>query len=293
MRITQGITYNKYINDMMRKQEALYRENLQLSTGRKVNRPSDDPVNASRILSSKTILGEYAQFEKNISYGLSYLSEAEHSLQSAKDIIMKIQELAVSEATGTADAFSRSNTSKVVAGLYDQLVSIGNTKLDDRYIFAGYKTGSPAFTSAGVYQGDANSYGVKVNTTTSVTIGVNGGEVFSGLPGGTDVLASVADLVTALGANYAAGIQSSIDTLEASYKQISESVSVVGGRISRLNSVQQDITFSKTDIQTTLSSLEDVDVTKVISDLKLGQVALEASIASAGKVFGISIFNYL
>lgn len=293
MRITQNITYNKYINDMMRKQESLYKSNLELSTGRKVNAPSDDPVNASRILASRSIMAEYDQYEKNIEYGLSYLNEAEHTLQSAKDIITRIQELAVSESTGTASAFSRSNTAKVVSGLYDQLISIGNTSFDGRYIFAGYKTATEAFTPAGVYQGDANAYGVKINSNTSVTLGINGGEVFKGVPGGTDVFQSVSDLVTALNANDPAGVQASLDTLEASYKQVSEAVSTVGGRITRLNAVRSDITYSRTELKVTLSSIEDADITKVISELRLGQTALEASIASAGKVFSINIFNYL
>lgn len=293
MRITQSITYDKYINDLMRKQESLYKSNVELSTGRKVNAPSDDPVNASRILTTKSVLSEYDQYEKNIGYGLSYLNEAEHSLQSVKDILTRIQELAVSESTGTADAFSRANTAKVVSGLYDQLISIGNTRLDERYIFAGYKTNTQPFTPAGVYQGDANSYAIRINSTTTVTLGINGGEVFSGVPAGIDVFKSVSDLVTALGANDATGIQSSLDTLEASYKQVSEAVSTVGGRITRLNAVQNDLTFSKTELQVTLSSLEDADMTKVISDLQLGQTALQASIASAGKVFSINIFDYL
>ncbi|MBI5587082.1 MAG: flagellar hook-associated protein FlgL [Deltaproteobacteria bacterium] len=293
MRITQSITYNKYINDIMRNQESLYKLNQELSTGRKVNAPSDDPVNASRILTGKSVLSEFNQYEKNIDYGLTYLNEAEHTLQGAKDIITKIQELAVSESNGTASAFSRANTAKVVSGLYDQLISMGNTSFDNRYIFSGFKTGTPAFSPTGAYQGDANKYAVKINSNTTVTLGVNGGEVFKGTAGGVDVFQSISDLVTALNANNSTGVQASLDTLEASYKQVSEAVSTVGGRITRLNAVQTDISNSKIDLKTTISSIEDADMASVISELKLGQIALEASITSAGKVFSINIFNYL
>lgn len=74
---------------------------------------------------------------------------------------------------------------------------------------------------------------------------------------------------------------------------LSEAVSAVGGRITGLNAVQNDKTFSKPELQVTLSSLEDADITKVISDFQLGQTALQASIASASKVFGINSFDYL
>lgn len=293
MRVTQNIIYNKYISDMFAKQETLYKSNLQLSTGKKINAPSDDPVNASRILSTKSVLTEFDQYDKNINYGLSYLNQSEHSLQEAKDLILKIQELAVSESSSNSNADTKANTAKVVKSLYDQLISIGNTNFDDKYIFAGFKTSAQAFSSTGVYQGDANRFGIRISSNTTITLGVNGGTVFSGAGGGVDVFKSVSDLVTALNTNDSAGVQASLDTLDASFKQVSEAVSEVGGGINRLNSTQTEIANSRTELKTTLSSIEDADVTKVISELQLGQVALQASIASAGKVFGINIFNYL
>lgn len=294
MRITQNITYNTYINDLMRKQESLYNLNLELSTGKKVNAPSDDPVAASKILSSRSVLSSFDIYEKNIDSGLEYLNVSEKTLSNVKDVLSKMQELAVSESSTLADAGTRSNSANVASSLFDQLVSLGNTTdQNSQYIFSGYKADTQPFDSAGAFMGDANKKTVKINPSSTITLGVNGSEVFKGSAGGTDIYKAASDFVTALKNNDTAGINAAIKTLDTSFNQVSEFQSDVGGRITRLQSSKNDISNARLDVKSTVSNLEDADVTKVISDLQLGQVALNAAMTSAGKVFSVNIFNYL
>lgn len=293
MRITQNITYNTYVNDMMRRQESLYGIDKQISTGKRINTASDDPVNANNILTSKSLLSSFEQYGRNIDYGLSYLNITEKSLDRAKDVLSRIQELAVTASTGTADGSSRSMIASEVNNLYDELVSIGNTNFDGKYIFSGYKTDTAAFSSSGAYQGDANSQQIKISAGSNLTLGVNGGEVFKGIGGGTDILQAVSDLASALSANDTAGIKSSIGTLESSYSQVSNAVSDIGGKVSRLTASSDDLTMFKLEVKSLISGMEDADLTKLISELKVNQVALEASLASASKIFSVNIFDYL
>lgn len=293
MRITQNISYNTFINDIMRRQENVYDLNKQISTGKRVNAPSDDPVKAKEIISAKGILKNFEQYERNIDSGLSYLSTAEGALDTAKDVLSQIQEIAVNHATGTSEPSARLNAANVVSNLYDQLVSVGNTTIDNKYVFSGFKTGTQAFTSTGAYQGDANKQQIRINTNSTMNLGLNGGEIFKGTAGGVDIMQGVADLKTALETNDAAGIQASIGTLEASFDQISGAVADIGGRVSRLTTAKDDFSNSKLELRSQISVLEDADITQVISDLKLSQVALEAAMSSAGKVFSINIFDYL
>ena len=127
MRVTQNITYNTYINDIMRRQESLYKLSKQLSTGKAVNSPSDDPVKTDKILTSKSILSGFEQYERNMDSALDYLNTSEDAFASVKDVIMTLQELATSSATGTSDASSRANTAVTVNQLYQQLLTIANT----------------------------------------------------------------------------------------------------------------------------------------------------------------------
>lgn len=294
MRVTQGMMYNSYINDMSSRQDSMYTLNNEVATGLKLNAPSDDPLGTSQLLSSKSALSGLDQTGRNVDSAVSYLNTAEGSLNSAKDLLTSIHEIAIQGASDTENASSRSNLASVVKSLYDQLISVANTQVGGRYIFSGFKTDTAAFDSSGNFQGDANSY--QVNTGSSnMTVGVNGGEVFkgTGLVGGVDVLQSVSNLVTALNNNDTAGIQSAISSVDASSSQVINAVSDIGARSSRLSSIQNDLSNSKLEVQKTISNLQDADLTKVVSQLQLGQIALQASMASAGKIFSLNIFNYL
>lgn len=293
MRITQNLTYERYINDLMRRQEDIYRINKQISTGKRVNAASDDPVSANDILTSKSLLASFGQYSNNIDYGVSYLGITETALDRVKNVLTRLQELAVSAASGMANNDTRSFIKSEVDALRDELISIGNTNFDGKYIFSGYETDTPAFDASGNYQGDTNAQAIKISAASTLTLGINGGEVFKGAGGGLDILTAVSDFSTALAANDQAGVQTAIGNLDTAFTQVSTAVSDIGGRVSRLNAAKDDYSSYSLELKMTISSLEDADITHLISDLKISQVALEAALASAGQVFKMNIFNYL
>ena len=293
MRITQNMTYNTYINDIMRRQEALNGLNKQLSTGKKVNAPSDDAVGAATILTSKSLLSSLGQYQRNIESAYTRLNLSEKALAGVKDVLTSIKEIAVLSATGTADAASRANSAVVVSNLYDELVSLGNMEIGGQYLFSGFKTDTPAFSATGAFQGDANKQEVRINASSSISIGVNGGEVFKGTGGGTDIFQTVSDLITALNSDDTAGIEASIGALDASFNQVSGAVADIGGKVKRLQAAEETLTTAHYEVRSIISNLEDADIAEVISELRLGQIALEAALTSAGKVFSTNIFNYI
>lgn len=293
MRITQNLSYDAYVNDLMRRQEAIYRLNRQMATGHKVNSASDNPASAHAILTSKSLLSSIDQYDKNTDFGLAALSFTETALDRTKDALTRLQELAVTAATGLASAESRNLIKSEVDNLRSELIHLGNSNYEGRYVFAGYKTDAAAFDATGAFQGDSNTQQLKISPSGSISIGVNGGEVFRGTAGGVDILQTVADFSAALAANDSAGVQSAITGLENSFNQVSSSVSDIGGRVSRLNATKEDFSAYRLEVKIKISDMEDADITTLISDLKSNQVALEAALASAGKVFSMNIFDYL
>ena len=286
--------YNSYVNGIESQQESIYNLNNEISTGMKINSPSDDPLGAGELLSSNSALSELNQTGKNVSSASSYLGSAANALASANNILTSIQDLAIQGADGTQNASTRSTIANQVQSLSDQLITLGNTQVGDTYIFSGYKTNTAAFDSSGNFQGDSNSYQISIGSST-MTVGMNGGEVFkgTGIPGGVDVFQTVSNLITALNSNNQAGVQSTISALQASSQQVLNAASEVGARSRRLTSIQSDLGNSTTEVQKVISNLQNADLTKVIGDLQLGQVALQASMASASQVLSLNIFNYI
>lgn len=292
MRVTQNITYNGYINDLTRQQERLLGLHKQISTGKSVNAPSDDPVKVNTLLTSRGLLSSVEQYDENADSGLSYLGIAEGALSRVKDTIGRLSELAIS-SNGIMDAGTRANIAIEVNSLYAQLVDQSNTTYDDKYIFSGYKTDTAAFTSLGAYQGDANAQAIKTGISTNVTIGVNGGAVFKGVGGGVDIFGKISAFITALETNDTAACKTAINDMDSAFDQVSDAVADIGGKVTRLNALKSDYSRISMELRSVMSGIEDADMAKVISDMQLGQAAMEASLKSAGRIFATNIFDYL
>ncbi len=291
MRITESIIFNTYLNDIRKHQETLFDLHKQLSTGKSVNTLSDDPVNVGRILGTRTILSSYEQYIRNIDSGLAYLSVAESALERVKDVLIRAKEVAVVQATGTADARSRLNAAFEVSQMFDELVSLGNQNFQGDYIFAGYKNGTAPFDSSGNYSGDTGEYAIQVEQNKTITVGINGGEVLKGTGGGIDVFQVMSDLITALNSDDTDGIKTAVGRLDTAFDQVATAVSDLGGRVQRLNATKEDLENSQIDLRVVLSGMEDADVTEVISEMSKRQVALEAAMTSASRVFDLSLFK--
>ena len=291
MRVTENIVYSTYINDIQKHQRSLFKLQEQLASSKAVNSLSDDPVNAGRILRSRSTLSAFDQYTRNSNSGLTYLNIAESTLDRAKAIIIRAKEIAISEASGTAGAASRANAAFEVNQLYDELIALGNKNFQGSFMFGGYESGTEPFDTAGAYSGDTAEYAIQVGQDKTLAIGINGGKVFKGVGGGVDIIQLMEDLETALNADNTANIQTAVDNMDSSFDQVSLAVSDIGGRISRLNSTILDIESSRLNVEIALSGIEDADIVQVISDLARRQTALEAAIASASRVFSLSIFD--
>jgi len=295
VRVTKNILFQTYIRDINRQYNSLFKTQQELVTGKKLSTPSDDPTRVGNLLDSKSLLSRLGQYERNIDSGISYLGVSENALSDSNDIITRLKELAVLNATDTANPDMRKSAAIEAKSLFDGLRTLANTSFEGGYIFAGNKRLTSPFDSAGLYNGDTGERVININTNSSMTLGINGGKVFKGVgvSGGVDIFQAVTDMITALNANDASGIASSITSLEAASSQISNSIADVGGRNLRLTGTAGTITSFKLDLNISISGIEDADITKVISELQVGNTALSAAMNSSARVFEQSILDFL
>lgn len=290
MRITQNIIYDTYRNDMLRLQQSIYNLHKRVSSGKEINTLSDDPVKLPRILASKTVLSAYDQYKRNIEYGLSYLNIVETTLDDIKNVITRIKEIAVTQANATAEPMARKTASREVSQLFDELVRLGNARFENRYIFSGYKTDTAAFSSTGVYQGDNSEFSLRVDVDKTMKIGITGQSVFKT---GGDLFAVVSNLITALNNDDTAAIKSAIDGLDNAFNQVVSVTADLGGKVTRLQAIKDNIESFSTDVRILLSDMEDANIPEIITELKAKEVSLNALMASSAKVFQLSLFNYM
>nr|WP_029898429.1 flagellar hook-associated protein FlgL [Desulfohalovibrio reitneri] len=145
MRVTQQQLFTNFINNMNRSLTDLMESNMQASSQKRINRPSDDPVGTARVLDLRSSLQGIKNFQKNIDTAKGWLGLADETLIQTSTIITRAKELAEQASTGTLTKENREEISYEVRQIFEQVVGLANTSYDDRSIFAGHKVDQPAY----------------------------------------------------------------------------------------------------------------------------------------------------
>jgi len=292
MRITEGQINNTVLDGLFKRVDALMKSQVAVTTGKRINKPSDDPIGAATASAQKSYLSRIDQYGKNIDTGSSNLKMADSVLMDAQSILQRAKELAVEQATGTASAVTRNIASQEVGGLFKDLLGIANTRVNNRYIFAGFKNDVPPFDAGGNYTSDTGVIMTEIEPNTFVQTNLPGDAIFSAA-GGTDVLKVISDLSTALAGNDVPGIKASIDELDASSSQIAVGQASAGSKENLLDTSRQRMDDMKLNLQALLSNTEDVDIADAISQLSIQQAALSAAREVGAKLMQNSLLDFI
>ena len=115
---------------------------------KKVNRPSDDPVGMGKILDYRVTKAGIAKYESNIESSESWLTITESKLTAMEDLVIQARGIALAQASATANAETRRIAAASIEPLMDELFSLANSKMGDRYLFSGSRTDVEPFPSA-------------------------------------------------------------------------------------------------------------------------------------------------
>jgi flagellar hook-associated protein 3 FlgL len=154
MRVVNRTIYQNIIQNINTVTEQLKDINEKISSSKRINRPSDDPVGITHALNIRETLAQLQQYGTNIKYGQSWLQMTESSLQQVEDLTVRAKEIANQMSTGTYNADQRANAAKEVQNIIEQLVQVGNTQIDGRYIYSGDKDQTSAY-ELNLYRHDA------------------------------------------------------------------------------------------------------------------------------------------
>ncbi len=146
MRITDSMRFNTMVNNLNHTQSDYNEISEAISTQKKVNRASDDPVAATRILDIRRGKAAIEQYKQNMDISRSWISATETTLSSAYDMLNTAMGIALGSAG--ADAATRENAAANIQDIIDSMLSLANTKWGDRYLFSGTREDVAPFTDA-------------------------------------------------------------------------------------------------------------------------------------------------
>lgn len=181
MRIADKMNYDQVQNNLSKNRAEMAELQNQAATQKRVTKPSDDPLAATRVLGARTEIAGQQQYLKSVNQAKMFLEYSDQSLGELADLLMRAKELAISQAN---DASANQNTREVTASEVQQLkaqaVQVGNRKLGDRFLFGGFKTTRAPFDSNGTYKGDNGEIKIAINKEASLAMNVPGSRVFLG-----------------------------------------------------------------------------------------------------------------
>lgn len=180
MRVTHQMITDQTTANLSRSIARLLALQTEMSSGRRLRRPSDDPVGVTRDLSYRTTIKTVAQYQGNISSATTQLNTIEQSLGSMSDLLLRARELATSLADDVYDATARAGAAEEARDLFEQMLQAGNVQSEGRYLLSGHLTRNQAFraTPGGVvYQGDTGVVYSQIESSSKVPINLIGSEV--------------------------------------------------------------------------------------------------------------------
>lgn len=290
MRVTNAQVRSSLLRRVNIAQSRLLKLEEQAASGRRVSDPSDDPTASAIARRLDAALSELESFEPASRQVRSRLETADQTLGSVFNQLIRIQELALSMANGTATDTDRVAASDEAEQIREALIGLANTKVEGEYLFSGMSSDVAPFLSDGTFVGDANIPDVEVSPGVRVEAFPNGAEIFTAA-GGVDVVSVVQDVYDALSTGDEAALRSSLDNIERAQDQVRMGRSRLGpivNRVDAADSIRESLTLQLKDKR---GETIDADIPETISQLTLTSQSLEASLTVTAKALSQSLLN--
>jgi flagellar hook-associated protein 3 FlgL len=260
------------------------------SSGLRVQQPGDDPAAAGQITLHSQAQGRAQAIADGTQRGADELASADSALGNIANSIAQARQLAVQLSNSTYTAAQRAAAAGQIDGIYSQVVSALNTEVGGRYVFGGTKDSAPPFDAAtGAYNGDTGTRQIEIAPGVWSAASVRADVALKGAGGGSDVLATLQALSSALAGNNVAGVQASLDGLTAGTAQVASARAAVGNASNALDSGHSVALAAVTAEKTATSYVQDADVVESATQLQLAQRALEAAVSASSQSFQLSL----
>jgi flagellar hook-associated protein 3 FlgL len=290
MRITSDMSQRHVLSDLRRVQERLASAQSQVSSGSRIEKPSDDPLGAERAMRLNDQLESTGAYRTAVNESRSWLDASDSAMSSLSDIVQHVRELTLQAANGSTSDAGRQSIKQQIDQLTEEAKSTLNSAYDGRYIFSGTATDKPPYSAAtgDAYQGDANPVVRQIGPGVSVQVNVTGDDVLSGL------LPTLRTLSAHLASNDTASLSSTdLQAIDAGFDNLNAKRGMVGAITNRVDAAGTRLDDT-TDITTAfLSKTQDADLPQALTDLSAQQTALQAALRGGAALIQQSLMDFL
>ena len=289
MRVTQMMLANNTLRNVSKSYDKLGTYQQQLATGKKIHRPSEDPVVAMKGMHYRTSLTEIEQFQRNLSEAYTWMENSESALNHTTNVLQRARELVVQAKNGTLGPEDRQAIAREIEQLKKDLVQVANTKVAGKYIFNGtnieqapVEDGSPP-----TVRNNKGDFMVEVAKGVKLKINVTPNNVFN--QGLFNTLQQIENEL----ANPTSNLDNLLSQLDGHLNDVLAERAELGARVNRLELVEQRLSEQQLIAKRMISDNEDADIEKIITELKSQESVHRAALAVGARIIQPTLVDFL
>lgn len=302
-RVSQQQLVRSAQSHMQSSMSELARLQVQASTQKAVTRPSDDPSGTANSLRVRSELRANQQYQRNIDDGAGWLSTVDSALATTTSLLNRVRDLTVQGANdGVLSPAAKQAIAMELRGVKEDLLNQANTTYLGRTIFAGTSDSGTAFDfdpvgGGYIFNGGAGSVERRISPTAKVTVDADGAAVF-GLDDATVPSQSIFSVIDAIvdrltGAAPGGSISSFLPDIDRRMESVREQQAMVGTRHAQIQRAEEINMEQAGALEIQRSGIEDVDLAEVILDLRMQEVAYNATLAVSARVLPMTLLDFL
>jgi flagellar hook-associated protein 3 FlgL len=295
MRITQSMLSSNSLKNLSESYRKMGQYQDQLSTGKKITKPSDDPVVSMKGMFYRSNLTEVEQYKRNLSELYLWMENSEAGIEQANNGLQRVRELVIQGKNGSLSPSDRNAIAREVEQIKSDLVQVANTQVSGRYIFHGTDTDhppvpteNPPTVASNLTDPAINTYKVEISRGVPLRANVNPAKLFN-----QQMFDVVQGVQEALKNNDTASLDNLLGQLDEVSDNILAERSELGARYNRLEMIDDRISQQEVMANRVLSDNEDADIERVITDLKTQESVHRAALGVGARILQPSLLDFL
>ncbi|MFC1692553.1 flagellar hook-associated protein FlgL [Candidatus Latescibacterota bacterium] len=299
MRITDKILNTNFITNLAFSSERLFESETKVLTQKRVNKPSDDPVDALNSLALRTRIDEIEQYKRNISRTKTMLQNTESIVTAIAEIFQRTNSLTVQGASDSFTDVDKISVSYEINQLLEQTFKEANNSISSSYIFAGTNIDTLPYSAQRNIDGEIISITTSgtggnlnraIGENISIKANINGEDLFESGENLFDILIKIRN---DLRANDSNALNQDLGNLDNAMEKIFNTQSVIGSRVNRVELAEHRAESDIVNFSQFLSNAEDIDAAQAIIDYQTELVTLQASLQAGSRLIQPKLLDFL
>jgi flagellar hook-associated protein 3 FlgL len=294
MRIVFNTTFEEGVRAVGKANEALTEAQRQVSSGRRMARPSDDPLGTTAAINGHAALSQLDTYSAAADTASYRLGVADNAMSDMIAQLTAAQSAALAARGSFQTQSQRDAARQQILAVRDALVSDVNTQFQGEYLFSGAQVKTAAYTVGSTYQGDTAASRIEVENGRTAASTFDGSKLYDLSSGGSaNIIDALTQLAADIQSNNQAGIAAGVSAIQQTYDQVTTAQSEVGNQLRTIEDGKSRITSQRTDLIARISTIEDADLARAAAMLSQAETSYRAALQSLSRTSDASLMDYL